>query len=123
MVLNDANQGRGRRHGVCRLRPVSGSDAECGCIPDLFDYDRGDGGVATGAQLAAPLSVAVDASGNLFIGDSQNYRIRMVNSSGIISTVAGNGGYGFSGDGSAAIRAQFMYIYDLAVDGVGNLYI
>ena len=59
----------------------------------------GDGGPATSAMFADPLNVAVDTSGNLYIIDEYNHRIRKVSSSGIITTVAGNGTSGFSGDG------------------------
>jgi uncharacterized repeat protein (TIGR01451 family) len=84
---------------------------------------NGDGGAATAAQFRTPRGLAVDGAGNLFIADSENYRIRKVNSSGIISTVAGNGNYGFSGDGGLATSAQFAYPVDVASDGAGNLFI
>jgi sugar lactone lactonase YvrE len=83
----------------------------------------GDGGAATAASLNAPYGVAVDASGNLYIADYGNHRIRKVNTSGIISTVAGTGSQGFSGDGGAATSAKLNYPSDVAVDGSGNLYI
>ena len=62
------------------------------------DYS-GDGGPATAASLNWPRDVAVDSAGNLYIADADNYRIRKVDTSGIITTVAGTGTYGFSGDG------------------------
>ncbi len=83
----------------------------------------GDGGAATAASLLAPIDVAFDASGNLYIADLQNQRIRKVNTSGIISTVAGNGDYGFNGDGGAATSASLNYPGGVAVDVSGNLYI
>jgi hypothetical protein len=67
--------------------------------------------------------VAVDAKGNLFISDKQNYRIRKITPDGIIKTVAGNGKSGFSGDGKAATSAQFSIFADVDVDAAGNLYI
>lgn len=88
----------------------------------------GDGGLATNAQLAWPIAVAIDASGNLYIADGQN-RIRKVDANGIISTVAGNGMAGYSGDGGPATQAEFDLSYgntrysDIAVDAAGNLYI
>jgi uncharacterized protein (TIGR03437 family) len=82
----------------------------------------GDGGPATGAQLNAPYAVAVDQAGNLYIADSLNYRIRMV-SNGVITTVAGNGRGGYSGDGGPAIGAQINQPWGVAVDSAGNLYI
>jgi hypothetical protein len=69
----------------------------------------GDGGPATWAQLWSPYGVAVDASGNLFIADSGDGRIRKVTPQGIISTVAGNGGAGFSGDGGLANARPIAY--------------
>jgi sugar lactone lactonase YvrE len=83
----------------------------------------GDGGPATSAQLRYPLGVAVDKDGNLFIADSHNNRIRKVDTAGIITTVAGNGTSGFSGDGGAATSAQLDYPTAVAVDGSGNLFI
>ncbi|MGP8214097.1 MAG: gliding motility-associated C-terminal domain-containing protein [Bacteroidia bacterium] len=83
----------------------------------------GDGGLATAAKLYYPASVAVDASGNVYIADNSNNRIRKVNTSGTISTVAGDGTAGFSGDGSAATAAKLNYPEGITVDGKGNLYI
>ncbi len=84
---------------------------------------KGDGGQATDAKFQAPLGIAVDASGNVYIGDPSNFRIRKVSASGIVTTVAGNGLYGFSGDGGPATSAELSYIWGLAVDGPGNLYV
>src|SRR4051812_17324452 len=71
----------------------------------------GDGGAATSANLNYPTGVSVDASGNLFISDKDNSRVRKVNSSGIISTYAGTGVSGFSGDGGAATAAMIYRPY------------
>ncbi len=83
----------------------------------------GDGGPATSAQLNAPQGVAVDASGNVFIADTSNRRVRRVSSGGTIITVAGNGTFGFSGDGGPGINAELGTPVGLAVDTNGNLYI
>jgi sugar lactone lactonase YvrE len=83
----------------------------------------GDGGQATAAQLNYPYGVAVDGSGNLYIADSSNNRIRRVGTDGTISTVAGNGTPGFAGDGGAATSAQLNLPTGVAVDQSGNLYI
>ncbi len=66
----------------------------------------GDGGPATSAQLSYPSGVAVDTAGNLFIADYSNNRIRKVTPAGMISTAAGDGTPGFSGDGGPATSAQ-----------------
>jgi RHS repeat-associated protein len=83
----------------------------------------GDGGPATSARLSGPNDVEVDAQGNLFIADNFNFRIRKVSPSGIITTVAGNGTFGDSGDNGPAIQAQFRFPQDLAVAPDGSLYI
>jgi len=86
------------------------------------DY-AGDGGPATNAALSYPYGVAVDGAGNLFIADLGNNRIRKVDTNGIISTVAGNGTVGYSGDGSLATNAALADPYGVAVDGTGHLFI
>jgi len=83
----------------------------------------GDGGPATSASLTNPTGLAVDASGNLYIADSAQSRIRKVTPDGIIMTVAGNGTYGFSGDGGAPAAAQLGYPRGIAVDAAGNLFV
>jgi len=83
----------------------------------------GDGGPARAAQLNWPRCVAVDSTGSLYIADTYNQRIRKVTAAGVISTVAGNGTSGFSGDGGPATAAQLSVPSGLAVDVAGNLYI
>ena len=83
----------------------------------------GDGGPATSAALNGATGMAVDSAGNLYIADTLNSRIRKVDTSGVISTAAGNGAYGFSGDGGPATSAMLAWPHSVAVDGAGNLYI
>ena len=82
----------------------------------------GDGGAGTSAQLASPMGLAVDTSGNVYVSDSLNAKVRKI-SGGVISTVAGNGTPGFGGDGGAGASAQLNTPLGIAVDGAGNLYI
>lgn len=83
----------------------------------------GDGGQATSALLNDPTSVAVDTCGNLYIADSRNSRIRIVTTGGIINTIAGGNGAGYSGDGGPALSAQLSFPSGLAVDSKGNVYV
>jgi sugar lactone lactonase YvrE len=83
----------------------------------------GDGGPATSAQMYSPFGVAVDSADNLYIADQSNHRIRKVTPDGIINTFAGNGSYGYSGDGGPATSAELSSIMDVAVDSAGNLFI
>jgi sugar lactone lactonase YvrE len=87
----------------------------------------GDGGPATQAQLFSPEGLAVDGRGNVYIVDSRNFRIRKVSPQGTITTFAGTGVSGFSGDGGPATRARLALFppdfTGLAIDGRGNVYI
>jgi sugar lactone lactonase YvrE len=83
----------------------------------------GDGGPAANAQLNDPSALAMDGAGNLYIADSDNNRIRRVSPDGVITTVAGNGTYGYSGDGGPASSGRLSTPTGLAVDSTGNLYI
>ena len=83
----------------------------------------GDGGPAVEAELRSPRGVAVDSAGNVYIADSIDHRIRKVDSTGTITTIAGTGEFGFSGDGGLAAAARLSFPYGVAVDSVGNLYI
>jgi len=83
----------------------------------------GDGGLATDADLDDVNGVAADAAGNVYISDMSQHRVRRVDGSGIITTVAGNGSAGFSGDGGAATDAQLNAPVGMAFDAAGNMYI
>jgi sugar lactone lactonase YvrE len=83
----------------------------------------GDGGPATTAELDWPWGVAIDKTGNVYIADDHNYRIRKVSPAGVISTFAGNGTAGFSGDNGPASAAELSYPTGVAIDTLGNLYI
>jgi sugar lactone lactonase YvrE len=84
----------------------------------------GDGGPAIDAEFERPVGIALDANGNLYIADRENNRIRKVDAStGIVTTVAGNGTNGFSGDGGPATSAELFYPDNVALDAAGNLYI
>jgi sugar lactone lactonase YvrE len=92
--------------------------------------ELGDGGPATSASLCNPVDVALDAAGNMYIADSGllcsgpgGNTVRKVDPNGIITTVAGTGETGFSGDGGPAISAQLNAPFAVAVDQAGNLYI
>ena len=85
--------------------------------------DDGDGSPATEASLTYPTGVAVDGAGNLDIADWLNHRIRKVDSTGTITTIAGSGERGDGGDGGPAVQAQLYSPYGVATDGAGNLYI
>ncbi|RAJ96008.1 putative secreted protein (Por secretion system target) [Larkinella arboricola] len=101
------------------ITTVAGNGAQCDDSNICFS---GDGGPAIHASLSSPYDVAVDAQGNLFIADHHNGRIRKVTANGMISTVAGNGETGYSGDGGPATNAQIGFPVSITVDGQGNLF-
>jgi uncharacterized protein (TIGR03437 family) len=83
----------------------------------------GDGGLATKAQLARPWDVKVDSAGDLFIADYTNSRIRLVTPDGVINTIAGGTGPGYTGDGANATAAKLNFPTGIAIDTNGDLYI
>ena len=111
------------------ITTVAGKD---GWPSDSCYYDwaygglSGDGGLGTSAKLRMPTGVAVDEAGNVYIADSWNSRIRKVDTSGIITTVAGSGcGYycsGYGGDGGPATQAKLNQPEGVTLDSVGNIY-
>lgn len=108
-----------------RVRKVDASTGVITTVAGTGDAGySGDGGPATSAQLRDPVGVAIDGSGNLYIADQSDERVRKVNAStGVITTVAGTGSYGYSGDGGPATSAQLNFPSGVAKDASGNLYI
>jgi sugar lactone lactonase YvrE len=102
------------------------SNGQVTTVAGLLNFAQGsysgDNGPATSAGLNLPTALAVDATANLYIADSGNYRIRKV-SNGVITTVVGNGTRGFSGDNGPATSAQLTNPTNVAVDSMGNMYI
>jgi sugar lactone lactonase YvrE len=107
-----------------RIREVSAGAITTIAGSGTFGFS-GDGGSATNAQLSVPTGVAVDSAGNVYIADSGNFRIRRI-SNAVITTIAGDGTYAFSGDGSPATSAQLYGGFGdgggLASDSAGNIY-
>ncbi len=83
----------------------------------------GDGGAATAAELRSPRGLVVDNSGNIYISDDQANNLRKIDASGIITTIAGTGTAGYSGDGGSPLLADFNIPTGVTVDGTGNIYI
>jgi sugar lactone lactonase YvrE len=109
--------------GNQRIRKVNTSGIISTIAGNGTQSFSGDGGQATAATLNNPQNLCIDASGNLYIADKDNNRIRRVSPSGIITTVAGNGIHGYSGDGIAATASQLSGPYNMSFDAVGNMYI
>lgn len=83
----------------------------------------GDGKPATAAQLSSPADITVGRDGSLIIADSDNHRIRRIDSTGVITTIAGSGDAGFAGDGGAAVQAQLDAPQGVAVRPDGSIYV
>lgn len=105
-----------------RLRRVLGGVISTYAGDGTSGYS-GDSGASTDARVSFPAGMAIDASGNIFFADRSNGRIRKIDTSGTITTVAGNGGWTFSGDGGPATDASLNQPEDVYVDAAGNLYI
>jgi Bacterial Ig-like domain (group 3)/NHL repeat len=118
LYIADTNNQRIRKIAGTTISTIAGDGEE------LF---WGDGSAATSAVLDSPTGVAVDASGNLYIADRDNQRVRMVAATGTISTIAGSGAAsfpgGFSGDGATATSALLSKPSGVSIDAAGNLYI
>ena len=108
---------------IRRVDAVSGIITTYAGINGAFGFS-GDGGPAAAATLSGPLGLSVDAAGNLYLADASNSRIRRVNAAtGIITTVAGNGDFGYYGDGGPALAAALFVPQGVASDSAGNIYI
>jgi len=105
-----------------RIRKVTGTTMGTIAGDGVLSYS-GDGGPAISAQLNTPQAVAADTSGNFYIADTFNNVVRKVNTAGIITTIAGTGTAGYSGDGGAATSAQLNGPQGIVVDSSGNIYI
>jgi hypothetical protein len=90
---------------------------------DTIGGYSGDGGPATNAEINIPQGLAIDNSGNIYFADQYNNRVRKINTSGIITTLAGSDTSGFSGDGGPATAAELDSPFGVAVDASGNVYI
>jgi uncharacterized protein (TIGR03437 family) len=106
-----------------RIRRVTASGAIDTIAGNGTPGFSGDGGPAIQAQLNGPLGVAVDGSGNIYISDTNNNRIRKVSTNGVINTIGGNGNASFYGDGSPAFQASVHAPEGLAVGADGTVYI
>jgi sugar lactone lactonase YvrE len=109
--------------GDNRIRKVDTNQIITTVAGDGANGFAGDGGVATNASLAAPYSVAVDGAGDLFMADFSNQRVREVEVNGYITTVAGNGGETYGGDGGLATNASLNQPEGAAVDAAGDIFI
>jgi len=110
-------------HGNHRIRRVGPDGIMTTVAGNGTAGFSGDGGAATQAKLYYPSGIAVTADGSLYIADLYNHRIRRVGPDGIITTVAGNGTAGFSGDGGSAPQAALNFPHGIAVTADGSLYI
>src|ERR1700733_1960590 len=104
------------------VRKVSGGNISTFAGNHTYGFN-GDGGPAASAELSYVLDVATDATGDVYIADQYNQRIRKVNASGTISTYAGNGTAGYQGDGGVAYQTSLYYPSSVAVDGAGDVII
>jgi hypothetical protein len=115
VYFTDADNGRIRKIANGRITVVAG-------IGGLQGFS-GDGGPATRAQLAGPNGLAVDSTGNVYVADTENNRIRRITPGGTITTFAGTGTRGFSGDGGPATAAELADPFDVATDPLGDVYV
>ncbi len=106
-----------------RIRKISTSGIISTIVGTGVAGNSGDGGPATAAQINGSPGLAVDAAGNIYFSDVTKNTIRKINTSGIVSTIAGCGLSGYMGDGGPATAARFNEPFGIAVDGAGNIYV
>lgn len=106
-----------------RVRKVNAAGVISTAIGNGISGFSGDGGPSAAAMISFPYALIYDSHGNLYLSDSGNNRVRKINSKGIITTVAGNGTAGYSGDGGPATAASLNGPRGLAFDAAGTLYI
>ena len=106
-----------------RIRKISAAGIITTVAGSAIRGYSGDGGLAIKAELYYPSGVAVDSAGDVFIADESNNCIRKVNAQGIITTIAGNGTPGFSGDGGLAVLSELSNPAGIGIDNKGNIYI
>jgi NHL repeat len=123
IFIADTNDNRIRKVTPDGIITTVAGNSPAGPNPGIQGGFSGDGGPAIDAQLSFPTDVAVDGAGNFYIADYGNNRIRKVSQEGIITTIAGNGIQGYSGDGGPATRASLSEPSALAVDSAGNIYV
>jgi sugar lactone lactonase YvrE len=106
-----------------RIRKITPSGIISTFLGNGIPAFAGDGGPATAASIDYPGGIAFDSAGNFYVADYYNHRIRKVNTSNVVSTVAGTGTPGYSGDGGPAIAARLNYPVDVAFTNAGNMMI
>lgn len=108
---------------VRKIDPTSGIISTIANAAGIYGYS-GDGGAASAAAFEFPGGLAFDASGNIYVADTNNCRIRKITATtGIITTVAGNGICSMAGDNGPAVSASLTYPQAISVDGAGNIYV
>jgi len=117
------DDGDGRLNGNKRVRRIATNGIVTTVAGTGISAYSGDGGPAVSAQLKSVSGVALDANGNLYIADAEDVKIRKVAPNGIITTYAGNGLAGVTGDGGPTLQARFNFPSGMTTDANGNLYI
>ena len=110
-----------RAHVVWRVDPNGAGTVLAGVPGQRGGYS--DGASGGEARLYSPRGLAVDAAGNTYVADAFNHRVRRIDASGNVTTIAGNGERGFSGDGGPAVEASLYYPSGVAADSTGNVYV